>query len=179
LQLHQTIEKEVKQKFTDIMLGFINQSQHFLNELSKQLENQLGTKIDMVIGKFDLDVYSPFYIRNVSEYHISESKSNPLLNILPKAISKKLFVKSVLRELEDVITSNSAGMLYDITYRMDESLRKMTYDLNIKTTELISELLAIMAKSKEEITGMKAGVKDAIDKVNNDLLTLEKLKSKL
>jgi hypothetical protein len=133
----------------------------------------------MVIGKFDLAIYSPFYIRNVSEYHISESKSNPLLNILPKAISKKLFVKSVLRELEDVITSNSAGMLYDITYRMDESLRKMTYDLNIKTTELISELLAIMAKSKEEITGMKAGVKDAIDKVNNDLLTLEKLKSKL
>jgi GTP-binding protein EngB required for normal cell division len=179
LQLHQTIEKEVKQKFTDIMIGFINQSQHFLNELSKQLENQLGTKIDMVIGKFDLAIYSPFYIRNVSEYHISESKSNPLLNILPKAISKKLFVKSVLRELEDVITSNSAGMLYDITYRMDESLRKMTYDLNIKTTELISELLAIMAKSKEEITGMKAGVKDAIDKVNNDLLTLEKLKSKL
>lgn len=179
LQLHQTIEKEVKQKFTDIMIGFINQSQHFLNELSKQLENQLGTKIDMVIGKFDLDVYSPFYIRNVSEYHISESKSNPLLNILPKAISKKLFVKSVLKELEDVITSNSAGMLYDITYRMDESLRKMTYDLNIKTTELISELLAIMAKSKEEITGMKAGVKDAIDKVNSDLLKIEKLKTKL
>jgi hypothetical protein len=97
---------------------------------------------------------------------------------LPKAISKKLFVKSVLRELEDVITSNSAGMLYDITYRMDESLRKMTYDLNIKTTELISELLAIMAKSKEEITGMKAGVKDAIDKVNKDFIQLEKLLNK-
>lgn len=70
-------------------------------------------------------------------------------------------------------------MLYNITYRMNESLRKVNHDLNMKTTQLINELLAILTKSKKEITGMKADVKDAIDKVNTDLTKLEKLKSKL
>lgn len=179
LQLHNQIEIEVKQRFTDIMLGFINQSQHFLNELSTQMENQLGTKIDMLIGKFDLDVYSPFYIRNIPEHHISETKSNPLLNLLPKAITKKLFVKSVLKELEETVTSNSAAMLYDITYRMDESLRKMTYDLNLKTSELINELLTILAKSKDDVISMKEDVNGVIEKLNMDLLQLENLKASL
>jgi len=178
-QLHLEIEKEVKQKFTAIMLGFINQSQHFLNELSIQLENQLGAKIDMVIEKFDLDVYSPFYIRNLAENHITETKSNPLLKILPKAMAKKLFVNSVLKELHRVLTMNSAGMMYDITYRMNESLRKMIYDLNTKTTNLIDELLAILAKSKMKINGMKSDKMQTINQVQEDLSQLEKLKATL
>ncbi|MGY6742762.1 MAG: dynamin family protein [Cecembia sp.] len=178
-QLHQKIELQVKQKFQEIMLGFLKQSQHYLNELSANLEKQLGIKLDMIIGKFDLDVYSPFYIRSIPEYSIPLPKSNPFLYLLPKKIVQKRLVNSVLSELDKIIIANSAGMLYDIRYRMDESLRKMVFDLNLKTSELINELIAILSRSKEEKLHMEEDIKYAIKKIKTDLLEIEKLKTRL
>jgi hypothetical protein len=178
-QLHQKIEQQAKQQFHEIMQNFLNQSQHYLNELSAHLEKQSGVRLDMIIEKFDLDVYSPFYIRSISDYTIPLPKSNPFLYLLPKNTAQRRLVNTILSELNKVVVANSAGMLYDIRYRMDESLRKMAFDLNLRTKELINELIVILSRSKEEKLHMEEGIKDAIEKIKADLLEMEKLGSKL
>lgn len=177
--MHGQIELDVKNRFNQIMLSFINQSLHFLNELSTQLEHQFGTKIDMVLGKFDLEAYSPFYLGNIAEHKISTPKSNPLLYFLPQKALYRRFTKTVLTELDRAVLANSSAMLYDISYRMEESLRKITFDLNLRTKETVDELLNVLSESKEERLKKEGDIKEAIERINEDLKLLETLKVKL
>lgn len=175
-QLHGEIETVVKSRFKEVMQGFVNQSQHYLNELSVQLENQFGIKIEMLIGKFDLDTYSPFYLRDIPEHNITQPQAHLFSAFLPKKTIHKRFVKTVMTELDKMIVSNSAAMLYDISYRMDESLRKVNTDLNKKNHQIISQLLNVLNLGKEEKLNKEADVKRTIEQLEEDIGRLCSLK---
>jgi polyhydroxyalkanoate synthesis regulator phasin len=175
--LHRQVERETKERFKHLMFQYIGQSEHFLKEVATQLEKLLGVKPSILPEAFDLEVYTSFYLHAIPEHKVPDTRTNILYRLLPYEYAQKRIVKTVLKNYRDIIISNSAGMMYDMTYRMDESFRKFAADLRRTTTRITDELRNLIRTCIAKKSDTQHQIKETMANVIDNISEIEQLKS--
>lgn len=176
--IKESLEERTKESFKDLLLQTAGRSENFLHELSTNLDTYLGMDFKLISEKFDLEIYTSFYL-TVSSSGDSETLKSPGFNkLLPASVRKKQLIKKLQDHYKEVIITDTAAIAYDLQYKIQESFRKFNYDLNNRLKELLDNLQnkiedTIASKkineqaSEEEITKLHETIKQI------DLLALK------
>jgi small GTP-binding protein len=137
------MEISIKNQFKDLLREHSERSQNFLNELTRQLSSLMNIDLNAIAGKFDLNVYTSFYLTlNIGESPINYSDwLSPFLNSTQKKERQK---KRWQQHYHEIIITNNAAVIYDLQYKAQEALRKFNYDLNQDFEQLLLNIEGII-----------------------------------
>jgi hypothetical protein len=160
-----------KEKFNQVLVEYGNRSNSFLNELIRHLSSLMNIDFDIIAGKFDLDVYTSFYLTVEKGAGISGSIS-PFEKLLPKRDRKNRLSRRLLNYYDAVIIQNAAAVIYDLQYKIQESFRKFSFDLEKRLHDLIhnmnrliSEALITRSQHQEIVGDQISDLRDRIEKL--------------
>lgn len=167
--LKEKLEKEIIERFHNILYEYSQGSNSFLNELFKIFSGQLLFNFQEVVDKFDLKIFTVFYFYFENNYKPVYLKiklfRNTILRMFRKKINSK--VKEVLKQNIDM---NTGRINYDINYKIQESFRNFSINLNNKITETLNLLLNIIQdtihKKKETETSISEDEKFLTQQIN-------------
>lgn len=138
------VEKDVRGRFSNLLSEYGNRSQTFLTELSKHMESILGIDFGLITDLFDLDVYTSFYF----DYGKGESVSYVFPSFFNRLThgtwDRRHFMKRLHQHYKELVTVNSAAVIYDLEYKIQESFRKFNYDLNSYLTQILESIRHIL-----------------------------------
>ncbi len=167
--LKEKLEKEIIERFHNILYEYSQGSNRFLNELFKIFAGQSLFNFQEVVDKFDLKIFTVFYFYFENNYNPVYLKVNLLKKTILRMIHKKINsnVKEVLKQNIDM---NTGRINYDINYKIQESFRKFSINLNNKITETLNLLLNIIQdtiqKKKETETSISQDEKFLTQQIN-------------
>lgn len=168
-------EVKAKEHFKNLLEQYGHRSQSFLAELSANLSAYLGQSMELLSEQFDLDAYTSFYLTLNSG---SSAVDNPLTffhRLLPSTFQQRKIQAKWNRHYKEIIVRNTASIMYDLTYKIQESFRKFNYDLNRK----MNDVLANMEKNIKEVIANKTKTElqneEAIKDINGRLSKLKNL----
>ncbi len=159
------LEQQTKEQFKTLLQQYSARSQTFLNELATHLHSLLGISFDMIADRFDLDVYTTFYLTLDSGIGVIRPEGFILNRLLPSSFRRKQLLNKLRKHYSDLIVRNSASIAYDLTYKIQESFRKFNYDLNNRFVELLESIQEII----EHTIQQKNKAEDLIDQDVKDL----------
>ncbi len=162
-------EIKTREHFNDLLQQYSARSQSFLKELSANLSIYLDEKIGLFSEQFDLSAYTSFYIT----FDSGMSAVDQPLSLFDKVLPLSFQIRKVRSKLQnhyyEVITRNTASVIYDLNYRVQESFRQFNYDLNAK----MNIVLENMENNIKEVISNKAKTEldneEVIKDVNNRL----------
>ncbi len=135
-----SLEEKTKESFEELLIQTAGKSESFLNELSTNLDTYLGMDFKLISEKFDLDVYTSFYLTVRSSTNSRIWKSPILHKLLPEQVRKKLLFRKLQDHYKNIIIRDTSAIGYDLQYKVQESFRKFNYDLNNRLQELLENL---------------------------------------
>ena len=138
--IKESLEEKSKESFKDLLLQTAGKSESFLHELSTNLDTYLGMDFKLISEKFDLDVYTSFYLTVNSSTNSQTWKSPILHKLLPAYVRKKHIINILQDQYKEIIIRDTSSIGYDLQYRIQESFRKFNYDLNNRLKELLKNL---------------------------------------
>lgn len=146
--LRTSLEEMVKAEFSGILLQYSRQSQSFLNEIVRQMEQILGIHIGGIISSFDLDVYTAFYIyEGTMKYTIPSLQKKIIYRIIPGSMVRSRILRQMYQNCMEVVKPNAGRIRADIDYRISESFRKFRSHFNQKLEELLQSLKNMIDES--------------------------------
>ncbi|MCW5908729.1 MAG: dynamin family protein [Chitinophagales bacterium] len=177
-KLQAKLETDTRSTFKSLLEHYSSQSQTFVNELSKNLSALMGFDFNLLIGNFDLNVYSSFYFHTQANVSVPDLEKNFLYRLLPASLVKQKVMDGMRKSVDEIIVANTAGMIYDLTYRIQESFRKFSYDLNIKLQLLLKNMEQIIAQTLEEKSKTEINQETEIQLLKEKMKAIEELKNK-
>lgn len=135
-----SLEEKTKESFKNLLMQSAGRSENFLHELSTNLNTYLGYEFELISEKFDLDVYTSFYLTVNSSRPTGASEFSIFNKLLPAGLRKKQLIKKLEEHYHEIIVTDTASIGYDLQYKIQESFRKFNYDLNNRLKELLSNL---------------------------------------
>jgi small GTP-binding protein len=167
------MEAETKQHFRNLLQQYCNRSQSFLNELAKNLSALMGLDFDLIAGRFDLDVYTSFYLTlQGGEQPISFNGGIAHL-LLPAHKKEKRMAQKMQAHFREVVNRNTASLIYDLQYKVQESFRKFNYDLNQRLKELLSGIEKILEDTLQEKNKTEGEIAAEIEEIKNRIQILQ------
>jgi hypothetical protein len=167
-------EEKSKEHFKNLLQQYGKRSQSFFNELSTQFSSYFGQNVEIISEQFDLAAYTSFYLSLDSGLPPLQSSKSFLSSLLPASAQKQRLHKRWKEHYKEIIVRNTASIIYDLSYKIQESFRKFNYDLN----EKMKQLLCNMQNSIAEVIANKAKEETAKEAVINDLTNrLQQLKT--
>ena len=162
-------ELKTMEHFKELLQQYSQRSQSFLNELSANLSVYLDQNINLFSDQFDLSAYTSFYITFDSGLMTVNQPLSFIDKILPLSFQKRRVRSKLKNHYNELITRNSASVIYDLTYRIQESFRQFSYDLNAKTNVVLESMEnnikeVIINKTKTELEN-----EDVVKEINNQL----------
>lgn len=158
-------EQKAKEHFKNLLSQYSARSQSFLNELAKNLTALLNFDFDLLANKFDLNIYSSFYLTLDSGRIPVYYKNVFVKTIMPRSAKKNLQMK--WREhYNEIIIHNASSIIYDLQYKIQESFRQFNYDLNNHLYELLDSIRHVLQKTHAERNDAQQTVADRIDQLN-------------
>ncbi len=170
----ESLEEKTKDSFKDLLIQTAGKSESFLNELSTNLDTYLGMDFKLISEKFDLDVYTSFYLTASSSFNSKTWKSSGLNMLLPTQIRKKRIIKSLQDSYKKTIIRDTAAIGYDLQYKVQESFRKFNYDLNNRLIELLENL---RTKIDDTIASKKQNEQASEEEINKLHQTIDEIDS--
>jgi hypothetical protein len=134
------LEERTKSSFKDLLMQTAGRSENFLHELSANMDAYLGMDFKLISEKFDLDVYTSFYLTVSSSGDVKGLKFPGLNKLLPATVRKKQLIKKLKDHYNEIVVTDTAAIGYDLQYKIQESFRKFNYDLNNMLRELLDNL---------------------------------------
>jgi GTP-binding protein EngB required for normal cell division len=158
-------EQKAKEHFKNLLQQYSTRSQSFFSELSGQFSSYFGQNVDIISEQFDLNAYTSFYLSLDSGLPPLRLSKSIFSGLLPPSVQKRKLQKKWQEHYKEVIIRNTAAIIYDLSYKIQESFRKFNYDLNEKMKQLLSN----MQKSIDDIIAGKAREEADKDAVFKDL----------
>lgn len=158
-------ELKAKEHFKNLLQQYSQRSQSFLHELSENLSAQLGQNMEIVSAQFDLNAYTSFYLSLSSGNFAIEKPISFFDKILPSSYQIKKIKTKWLEHYNEIIVRNSASVMYDLSYKIQESFRMFNYDLNFK----MNEVLKSMEKNIGEVIENKKKTEERNEEIITDL----------
>lgn len=146
-RIKEELEQQTKEQFKLLLKQYSARSQSFLNELATHLHSLLGISFDMIADRFDLDVYTSFYLTLDSGIGSVHPDNFSLYRLLPLSYRKKQLLRKLKEHYSNLIIRNNASIAYDLTYKIQESFRKFNYDLNNRLNELLISIKEIISNT--------------------------------
>lgn len=163
-------EQKAKEHFKSLLQQYSRRSQSFFNELSTHFASYFGQNVDIISEQFDLNAYTSFYLSLDSGLPPLKLSKSFVGGLLPFSVQKQKLQKRWKEHYKEIIVRNTAAIIYDLSYKIQESFRKFNYDLNEKTTQLLSNMQnsigeVIAAKAREE-SEREATIKDLANRLD-------------
>ena len=153
--LKNSLGREVKEKFKEILVHYMQQSSSFLNEVAENLPAFLDTGIDSIAVRFDLDVYSSAYFSLNGLEQSVPYKGGPLSFLKSEDAKKREWADMLARRYHELLVTNMAAVCYDIQYRVQESFRKFDTGLKDQLRRLFSILeneIKLVSRQRDQVT---------------------------
>jgi len=141
------LEENAKSQFKELLEQYSRRSQSFLNELSERLNSMLGIDFTLIANQFDLDIYTSFYFDYGKADHVNYIYPSFISNLVNRKVLARQFLKKLRTHYRDIITVNSAGVIYDLQYKIQESFRKFNYDLNTNLESILRSMEQIIRET--------------------------------
>ncbi len=125
----------------------------------------MGINFENIAEKFDLDVYTAFYLTLDSGKPPVVSQKGLLFKLLPISAQKKKMFRQLQEHYNEIIVRNVASIIYDLQYKIQESFRKFNYDLNNKLKELLDNINKLLSDIIEARQHAQYQVSDKIEAV--------------
>lgn len=168
-----TLEQHTREQFRNLLQQYGARSQSFLNELATHLHSLLGISFDMIADRFDLKVYTSFYLSLDSGISVIRSHNYMLTKLLPASSRKKRLVNTLKEHYNNLIIRNSASIAYDLVYKIQESFRKFNYDLNNHLQELLESIREIIAYTIRQKDNAESEVEEEIEALRKKMRLME------
>lgn len=175
-KLQSSMADDTRKDFKEILEQYNNGSQSYVREIAHQLKDTLNIDFSDITGTFDLDVYTAFYFRTHTELSIQGSGNKMLYRLLPRNMAKEKLLSQFRKSVKELIVTNSAGIIYDLQYRIQESFRMFNYDLNAHMEELLNAIDKIIIETTELRQKNKSSIDNAVDKLLSQMNTLRNMK---
>ena len=169
-----SLEETTKESFKDLLIQTSGKSESFLHELSTNLDTYLGLDFKLISEKFDLDVYTSFYLTVSSSNNLHPWKSSGLNKLLPARIRKNRLIKKLQDHYKKIIIRDISAIGYDLQYKVQESFRKFNYDLNNRLKELLKNL---GTKINDTIASKKRNEQASDEEIKELYQTIDKIDS--
>jgi hypothetical protein len=160
------LEEEIKVQFKNLIEEYRERSHSFLNYLSGQLMELLGIGFEVIADRFDLDVYTTFYLTVSSDIKMVS------LGIFP---TRQKLINKLKKHYHEVIIRNIASIGYDLQYKIQESFRKFNYNLNNRLSELYEELQIVITNTMLSKNKVGYALQDEIDEIKEKLSILDSI----
>jgi len=171
------LEETVRADFRGILLQYSRQSQSFLNEIVRQMEQILGIQIEGIISSFDLDVYTSFYIyKSDIKYTIPSIKEKLSYRFLPDSWVRRKVLKQIYDNCMVVVNPNAGRIRSDIDYKINESFRKFKSNFNQKLQDLLESLRNMIDDSIRSKQEMSENIEDLLGQITLQQEMVEKPK---
>jgi len=176
-KLKKQLEKTVRDEFGSILRQYSRQSQSFLNEIVKQMEQILGIQIEGIISSFDLDVYTSFYIyKSDIKYTIPSIKEKVSYRFLPDSWVRRKVLKQIYDNCMVVVNPNAGRIRSDIDYKINESFRKFKSNFNQKLQNLLESLRNIIDDSIRSKQKMEDSVENLLGQISQQQEVVDSVK---
>ncbi|MFZ5947591.1 MAG: dynamin family protein [Stygiobacter sp.] len=150
-ELKLNLEKKIVDRFHNILIEYSQGLNRFLNELVKNFSNTSIFEFKDLVDVFDLKILTVFYFQFDRSYN-----QFCLSNIFIRNYSPKFFRSKILKQLKENIKRNidmnTGRVNYDINYKIQESFRKFSFELNEKieiTLNMLTKIISDIIKRKE------------------------------
>ena len=166
-QIKNDWEVKAKEHFKNLLQQYSHRSESFLHELSTNLSAHLGQSVALFSEQFDLNAYTSFYLSLDSGL---SSVDNPLTffdRIFSSVYQRRKIHAKWKQHYNEIIVRNTASIIYDLTYKIQESFRKFNYDLNRK----MNDVLTNMEKNIKDVIANKTKTELQNEEVIKDINT--------
>lgn len=166
-------ELKAKEHFKNLLEQYSQRSQSFLHELSENLSAHLGQNMNLISSQFDLNVYTSFYLSLSSG---SSGIDNPVSfydKIFPSSFQRKKIKAKYHGHYKEIIIRNTASVMYDLSYKIQESFRKFNYDLDHKMNEVLTNMEKNIKEVIENKTKTEVRSEEKITDLNDRLISLK------
>ncbi len=177
--LKSNLEESVKEEFSQIIVQYSRQSQSFLNQLVIRMKELLGINIEDIISAFDLNVYTSFYMKSDLKYTIPSFHKKAVYRIIPDWLLKRLIMKQILTNCQELINPNAGRIRSDIDYKVVESFRKFKYQFDQKLYELLNNLKSIIEESIRSKSTLQENVDGMLGEISGYREMVEKIKDSM
>jgi small GTP-binding protein len=171
------LEDATREQFKNLLHQYSNRSQSFLNELANHLKTLMGISFDMIAGQFDLNIYTSFYLSLDSGTGTVAAHQSLLNKFLPASIRKKALLRRLREYYDAIIIRNSSSIGYDLQYKIQESFRKFSYDLNNRLADLMANIESIITATIESKNKKAYLLDNEIEDLKKDLGILNSIKN--
>jgi small GTP-binding protein len=172
------METEAKQHFHNLLQQYSSRSQSFLNELAKNLSALMGLDFDLIAGKFDLDVYTSFYLTLEGGEQPIDFGTGLFGAFISSSKKEKRMAEKMKEHFHTVINTNTASIIYDLQYKIQESFRKFNYDLNNRLKELLAGIENILEETLREKNKTTGEISEETKTIREKIEILHRLDTK-
>lgn len=158
-------EQKAKEHFKNLLQQYSQRSESFLHELSANLSAHLGQSMELFSEQFDLNAYTSFYLSLDSGLSAVGNSLSFIDKLFPSSFQRKKIHAKWKQHYREIIIRNTASIIYDLTYKIQESFRKFNYDLNRK----MNDVLTNMEKNIKEVIANKTKTELQNEDVINDI----------
>lgn len=169
------METETKEHFHNLLQQYVSRSQSFLNELAKNLSALMGLDFELIVQKFDLNVYTSFYLTLEGGEQPIDFSNNIMNKFLSKAKKEKNTLRRIKEHFHAVINTNTASVIYDLQYKIQESFRKFNYDLNNHLGELIDSIENILKEIIQKKNKTAAGITEEAEEIKKRITAVQQM----
>lgn len=167
------LEQHTREQFRSLLQQYGARSQTFLNELATHLHSLLGISFDMIADRFDLNVYTSFYLSFDSGISAIRPGNSVLTRLLSASSRKKRLINALKEHYNNLVIRNSASIAYDLVYKIQESFRKFNYDLNNRLQELLESIREIIAHTIHQKNNTESRIEEDIKALNEKTRKME------
>jgi len=137
------LEKDVVERFHNILIEYSNGSNRFLNELVKNFSNASLFEFKDLVETFDLKIITVFYFlfdKGYNPFYLS----NRFFRKFALQVFRKKIIKSIKESFKRNIDMSTGRINYDINYKIQESFRKFSFEFNNKMDDTLITLEKII-----------------------------------
>lgn len=158
-------EQKAKEHFKNLLQQYSNRSQSFLQELNANLSAYLGQNMELLSEQFDLNVYTSFYLSLDSGLPPLQKEGSFFDRLFPASWQQRKLHRQWQQHYKEIIVHNAASIVYDLSYKIQESFRRFNYDLKNKMNDVLSS----MAKSIADVIAGKTKAELQNEEVIKDI----------
>lgn len=164
-QLKTSLEESSKLQFKSILEQYLFNSKNMLHNIAIHFSDFLNTGIESIVEKFDWQAYTAFYITLNGLDKEAVINNNHNIFYFSKKSKEQQIIKSIQEQYHDIIIQNTAAIIYEVQYKIQESFRKFNADFKLKVQQLLQTLDKEMKATQAQTKNLNFNVQDTIAKL--------------
>lgn len=132
--------------------------------------------MELISEQFDLNVYTSFYLSLDSGLPPLQKVHSFFDKLFPASYQRRKLYTRWQNHYKEIIIRNAASIVYDLSYKIQESFRKFNYDLKMKMNNVLRSMEKSIGDVIENKTKAELQNEEVIKDITNRLTLLKNFK---